>query len=148
MISQQKWSGLSPNRFPTNRKHFLPQGQINSNIQPSFGRRHFHEKYDIPISYKPGLKVFPEHGTCHSFDMYEKGYNNKKLIYVPAQKRSKPIKIKLIGVKKESGVKNMNWKDKEKIVAHLEDEKTVDDLKRWEKNVLIKYHPGKEVDDE
>jgi len=137
--SKLDWKGLSSQKFLATRRHFTI-GETLSKVQlPSLGRKHYDEKFDRPKHYKSCLKVFPEKRNIES----QENLQPKKLIYVPAQKKSKPFKLKIFAndrtgktIKFGSSESNkMNWKDKEKTEAMKEDQKSVLELNQWEHKI-------------
>lgn len=151
--SKLDWQGLKSLRFPLGRKHFNIGEQSNGPMDPDLGRRHFEEKYDKPLPYKPCLKVYPK---VRNIESQENRIGNK-LIYVPAQKRSKPFKIKTynVGLMKKNNENNklnssdkLNWKEREKINAYKEDAKSVNELILWEQKILKVFNPLYDNSDE
>ena len=63
-LSKQVWPGLSSAKFTGSRKHITVKDCIKDFTGvpvPSLGRKHYEDKYDVPLRYKPTLKVFDQH---------------------------------------------------------------------------------------
>ena len=137
--SRPEWRGLTSQKFVGSRRHFNIGETLSNCMLPSLGRKHYEEKFDRPKQYHPHLKVFPEQRNMQSTESLQP---NKKLIYVPAQKKSKPFKLKISSndksgktIKFMSSENKMNWKEKEKIEAIREDQKSVLELNQWEHKI-------------
>lgn len=133
--SKLQWKGLTSQKFLETRRHFNIGESTNVSL-PSLGRKHYMEKFDRPQAYKSCLKVFPDKRNIESAEYFQ----SKKLIYVPAQKKSKPFKIKMSGNGKTikvftSDSNRMNWKEKEKAEAMKEDMQSVYELNNWEHKI-------------
>ena len=138
--SKLQWNGLTSQKFTGSRRHFNYGETLGDFALPSLGRKHYDEKFDRPKPYKSCLKVFPESRNRESHE------NNqpKKLIYVPAQKKSKPFKLRMSTIDKSGKTSKftynnestkLNWKEKEKIEAMKEDQKSVHELNQWENKI-------------
>ena len=138
-ISKLQWNGLASQKFLGTRRHFTIGETLGNTLLPHLQRKHFDDKYDRPKAYKSCLKVFPEKRNKQSMENLQP----KKLIYVPAQKKSKPFKLKMSYNDKtgktmkvmSTGAKALNWKEKEKIESVKEDQKSVLELNQWEHKI-------------
>lgn len=139
--SKLYWKGLSSQKFSGSRRHFNIGESLNT-VLPSLGKKHYEEKYDRPKVYKSSIKVFPDKRNAESHDLLASSAP-KKLIYVPAQKKFKPFKLKISNnekygktIKVESAESSkMKWKEKERVETMREDQKSVYELNEWEHKI-------------
>lgn len=134
------WKGISSQKFLGGRKHFNIGETLDNPFLPSLGKKHFDDRFDKPKAYKASIRLFPNKRNVESDD-----YNAapSKLIYVPAQKKFKPFKLKISPFEKTGkssklanlGVSKMKWKEKEKLEAIREDQRSVYELNEWEHKI-------------